>query len=105
MNKEILNKVDEIINLINESDEYQKYLILKEKLENNKEIISLINEIKVLQKDVIHHIKDEKVLEEKQKELESIPLYREYKNTLYELNNTYNIIENTLNNYFNKTLN
>ena len=105
MNKEILEKVDEIINLINQSSEYQKYLMLKRKLEANKEIIILINEIKILQKDIVHHLKNELELEEKQKKLESIPLYLEYENTLDELNNTYNIIENTLNNYFSKNLN
>ena len=105
MNKEILNKVDEIINLINESDNYKKYLKLKDMLENNKEIMLLISEIKVLQKDIVHHYEKKELLKEKQKELDSIPLYREYQNTLDELNITYNIIETTLNNYFNKTLN
>ena len=105
MNNEILNKVDEIINLINESDEYKKYLFLKKELENNKEVNKLINEIKILQKDVVHHIKDEKELKVREEKLNNIPIYREYQNTLDELNNTYSIIENTLNNYFNKTLN
>jgi cell fate (sporulation/competence/biofilm development) regulator YmcA (YheA/YmcA/DUF963 family) len=105
LNNEILKKVDEIISLINESNEYKKYLKVKEKLEDDQVIKTLVNEIKILQKDVVHHLSNEEVLIKKQRELESIPLYREYQNTLDELNNTYNIIENTLNNYFDKTLN
>ena len=44
-------------------------------------------------------------LDELTKELNNDPLYREYNNTLYEINNTFAIIENSLNNYFNSKLN
>ncbi len=105
MNSLILEKVDEIINDIINSNEYQKYLNLKDELDKNKEIKSLISEIKLIQKDLAHNYPKEMELENKIKELESIPLYREYQNILSELNNTYNIIESTLNNYFSKLMN
>lgn len=105
MNSEILDKVDDIIKTIEESSEYQKYVELKEKISKNKELMKLINEVKVLQKDVVHHVKDKSILKNKMDELNNDPLYREYNNTLSEINNTFAIVENTLNNYFNKKLN
>ena len=105
MNNKILDKVDEIISTIENSENYQKYLNLKEKLAQNEEIKLLINEIKLLQKDVTHHLDKKNELNEKLKILESYPLYREYSNTLYELNNTYTIIENKINKYFHDKLN
>ena len=104
-NKEILNKIDEIINLIENSSEYQKYLSLKKDLDNDKEITLLISEIKILQKDVVHHLDKKEILNKKINELESIPLYREYQNTVASLNNTYAIIEQRINNYINKKVN
>lgn len=104
MNNEILKKIDEIINKIENSKDYLKYLDLKSKIENS-ELVTLINEIKVLQKDVVHHIDKKELLDKKISELNSNPLYREYCNTIYELNNTYTVIENNLNNYFYNKLN
>ena len=105
MNNEILEKVDEIIKTIETSKEYLKYLDLKKKIDNNKELVELINKVKVLQKDVTH--KKEKVskLKELTDELNNYPLYREYSNTVFEINNMYCIIENSINNYFESVLN
>lgn len=105
MNKEIETKIDEIINEIESSDIYQKYLLLKDKINSNKELTELINKVKVMQKDVVHKKKKQDELDKLMDELNSNPLYREYNNCLYEINNTYGIIESTLNNYFNKIIN
>lgn len=104
---EILKKVDEIIDYIENSDNYKKYLIIKEKMNNDQEINDLINEVKHLQKRLANHYNKqlEIELEEKNKLLNNIPLYREYLNTLDEINNIYNIIENSLNKYFYDKLN
>ena len=67
--------------------------------------MTLINEIKVLQKDVVHHLDRKSLLKEKEQLLNSYPIYREYINTVDEINNIYNIIENNINNYFVKCLN
>ncbi len=99
-NKEILHKIDEIINKIESSELYLKYLDIKKKIDNNKELVMLINEVKVLQKDVVHHLDKKEKLNKKIDELNTYPLYREYNNVIYEINNTYAIIENNLNNYF-----
>lgn len=105
MNKEILNKIDEIIHLIEDSSVYQKYHALQKEINKNDELVKLINKVKVLQKDVVHHLTSKEELNKIMDELNNYPLYREYNNTLSELNNTYAIIENSINHYFQDKLN
>ena len=105
LNKDINEKIDEINKEIENSEIYQKYLLLKNKISNNKELIELINKVKVMQKDNVHKKVTNEELEKIVNELNNHPLYREYNNTLYEINNTYGIIESSLNNYFNKIMN
>lgn len=103
--KVILDKVDEIIDVIKSSPNYQKYLLLQEKMNNNQELISLINEVKNLQKMIVNGKNSELELKEKIHLLENNPLYREYNNTISEINREFAIVENTLNNYFFKKFN
>ncbi len=105
MTKEIETKIDEIIQEIENSDIYIRYLTLQKQIESNSELMELINKVKVMQKDVIHKKKKQAELDKLMDELNSNPLYREYNNTLYEINNTYGIIESSLNNYFDKIIN
>ncbi len=105
MNKEINKKIDEIIKDIETSPQYLKYLSLKEQIDNNKELMELINKVRVMQKDVLHKMEDKEKLDNLVNELENHPLYREYNNTIFEINNIYGIIESNLNNYFNKIIN
>ena len=77
-------------------------------MKDDQEINILLEEIKVLQKLSANNKKDkllEKQLEEKNKVLKDIPLYRDYLNTLDEINSIYSIIENSLNKYFSDKLN
>ena len=96
LNKEIEKKIDEIVNEIENSPEYQKYLKLKEDINKNKRLMELINKVKVLQKDYVHHLSSKEELDSLLNELNDDPLYREYSNTLYEINNTFAIIETKL---------
>jgi cell fate (sporulation/competence/biofilm development) regulator YmcA (YheA/YmcA/DUF963 family) len=105
LNKEINKKIDEIIKDIETSPQYLKYLSLKEQIDNNKELMELINKVRVMQKDVLHKMEDKEKLDNLVNELENHPLYREYNNTIFEINNIYGIIESNLNNYFNKIIN
>lgn len=105
MNKEISKKIDEIINDIETSSVYQEYLSLKEKIKKDKELMELINKVRVMQKDVLHKKKTKEELDKLTSELNNNPLYREYNNVVYEINNTYGIIESSLNNYFNDIIN
>ena len=103
-NKEILDKVDEIIKEIEESDNYKKYLKLKEEIDNNKELVLLINKVRQLNKDFTHNLVKKEELDNVQNDLNNHPLYREYLNTISIINNELSIIENTINNYFKKKL-
>lgn len=107
LNKEVLSKVDEIINYIENSCEYKKYLLLKEKISSDREINTLLDEIRHLQKVLANNysLKNKEALDKKNDQLKCIPLYREYLNTLDEINNIFNIIENGLNKYFTEKLN
>ena len=84
-NEAILNKIDEIIKEIEDSYNYQKYLKLK-------------------QKDYVHHLCSKEELDNIINELNNHPLYREYLNKIDNINNTYSIIDNTINNYLKKKL-
>ncbi len=105
LNKDITKKIDEIIETVENSSEYQKYLLLQEEMKKNKKLTKLLNEVRLLQKDYVHHLKSKEELDKKMQELSEYPLYREYQNTLDDLNNTYTIIENRINNYFYEKLN
>ena len=105
MKNEILDKVDEIIKTIENTPDYQRYLEIKEKMGKNKKLNSLINEVRVLQRDVVHHMDKKKLLDEKMQELMEYPLYVEYQNALYEVNNYYAIVETSINNYFDSIFN
>lgn len=105
MSNEVNDKIDELINKIETSEIYKKYLSLQEMISDNKELMKLINKVKVMQKDVLHKKIDQEELEKQVDELNNHPLYREYNNTLYEINNTYGIIESSLNNYFDRIIN
>ena len=103
-NKEILDKVDEIIKEIENSSDYQKYLLLKDEINNNKDLVLLINKVRQLNKDFTHNLVKKEELDKFQNELNNHPLYREYLNTISVINNELSIIENTINNYFKKKL-
>ena len=74
-------------------------------MSKNKEIIVLINTIRIMQKDVLHEKKNQEELDKLMKELNNHPLYIEYSNIVFEINNTFAIMENSINNYFDKLLN
>ena len=106
MNKEIDNKVDEIINYIKNTDSYKNYLKAKEILDSKEDIKNKIKEIKLYQKQIVNGIGNKKELENKIKDnldyLENDITYISYKNYLDEVNNMLNIFENKINNYFNE---
>ena len=104
MNKEIDNKVDEIIDYIKNTDSYKNYLKAKEILDSKEDIKNKIKEIKLYQKQIVNGIGNKKELENKIKDnldyLENDITYISYKEYLDEVNNMLNIFENKINNYF-----
>ena len=104
LNKEIENKVDEIIDYIKNTDSYKNYLKAKEILDSKEDIKNKIKEIKLYQKQIVNGIGNKKELENKIKDnldyLENDITYISYKEYLDEVNNMLNIFENKINNYF-----
>ena len=112
MNNKILDKVDEIVTLVKESNEYKDYLFLKEKLSKHEKANTLIKEIKTIQKELVKletkGNDTSELLEEynsKKEELTKIPLYTDYINTVDKLNDMYKLIKERLDNYFDSKLN
>ena len=104
MNKEIEEKLEEITSYIKKTDSYQNYLKAKEIMDNRKDIKEKIEEIKKYQKEIINNPNKKHELENKinynLKYLESDITYLSYQESLDEVNNMLNILENKLNNYF-----
>lgn len=104
MNKEINDKLDEIIEYIKNTDAYNNYIKAKEILNTKEDIKIKIDEIKKYQKLIVNNKSNKKELELKIKEnldyLENDITYITYKNSLDEINNMLNIFENKINNYF-----
>lgn len=112
MNDNILKQVDIIVDIIQNSKEYQDYLFLSNKLKQNKKANTLIKEIKRIQKEIVR----KEVLKEDTKELEKeltnlvntlnqIPLYIEFIEIQKELNDIYQMIKEKLDDYFYQVLN
>ena len=104
MNKEIENKIDEIIEYIKNSNSYKKYLLSYELLSNRDDLKTIIDNIKKYQQEIIKNKSKEQELELKINKcldiLNNDPTYLEYTNYLNEVNNMLVIFENKLNKYF-----
>lgn len=104
LNKELNDKLDNIVNYIKESNSYQNYLKAKELLNKDEKLKEKFKSIKKYQKEIVKNPSKKKELEKKIQEcldeLNKSPLYTEYLGYLEEVNNMLNIFENKLNKYF-----
>ena len=112
MSEELEKKIDEIIDIIKTSSEYQDYQYLKNKLEQNKRIKDQVDEIKKIQKELVkkEYVKEdvstlEKEYQKKLEELEEIPLYSDFIETQNKLNKTIKQIEERFQKYFDQKTN
>ncbi len=109
LNKEIENKLDEIVYFIKNTDSYKNYLKSKELLDKKDDIKEKIKEIKLYQKQIVNNINKKQELELKIKEnlnyLEEDITYISYQEYLNEVNNMLIIFENKLNKYFDEVIN
>ena len=112
MRNKILEKTDEIIEIIKNSNEYQQYIEISKKMKDNKEIVSLINNIKKLQQKLVKEQSlgnDINVLDneinDKLKRLEEYPIYLEYLYLQEDLNKSINLIKESIENYINNITN
>ena len=90
----IENKIEELFQAINDSEEYQAYLNIGSVLEKNEEINTLVNDIKKLQQKSVQleyqgnesYKEVDKEIEEKVNLLNSKPIYQEYLRRMNEFN-------------------
>ena len=106
MNDRVKEKIDSLIRSIESSDIYKEYSILESKLNENEYIKRLIKDIKFLNKKMVRtpSLKIKKELEEKEKELNSIPIYLEYIDKKEELNNLLTVVKNNMDQFIKEIL-
>lgn len=104
MKDDILFVLDDIINNIKASSEFEKCILLREKIESNKELLQLIENLKEKQKKYVRgNFQDEDVKEELAillKKIENFPIYIEYSNNLSIVNEKISLLKDELNCYF-----
>lgn len=108
----IMNNVEELKTLIEESEEYKEYDRLTKILDKDKEINDIIDEIKKLQKDAVNkEVKNEdtKSIEEKLdelfNELNTKEKYNQYIEASKKLNKLITEIQDRFSDSFNEILN
>ena len=101
MNKEVINEIDNLINIIKENNIYKEYISILEKINSNEEIKELTNKIRIINKKLVRtpSIKLESELKDLEFQLNDIPLYLDYKDKLNELNNLLLVVKNNIENY------
>lgn len=112
MDNIILSKVEEIVNIIKNSNEYKKYMEVSNKMKNNKEIMNLIDEVKSLQKKLVKEqslgndisLIDEEI-NKKLKQLEEHPIYLEYTYLQEDLDNSISLVKTSIEKYINNITN
>lgn len=112
MNDIILDKFNEIISLIENSNQYGEYMMLKEKIGKDKQIIDLINDIKVAQKEIVRlkyngldYSEKDELINKNLSILNSYPIYVEYNYLQEDLNTSFQIIKNAINDYIDSVIN
>ena len=105
----IKTKIEELVELIKQSDDYKRYIYLKEELSKNKELMKIINKVKKKEQERVNkeyrkeQTKDlEEEIESLKDELNSYPDYLEYSYLQEDINdnlqNIRKIIESAFNN-------
>ena len=101
--EKILEKVDELVSLLKNNSDYQRYLYLSNEMKKNDSIMKLIKDIKTLEKKRVN-LEDRKEstkeidaeIDNRKQELNEYPTYVEYNYLLEDLNNTFQSIRSIL---------
>ena len=104
----VYKALDQVVDCIKNSSEYQKCLSLKEQMSHNDEVMDLIQKVKETQKKYIRSNCSEKIKEELdsyQEQLMNIPIYHIYNDALEKVNEMIFYVKDTFNEYFNQILN
>lgn len=114
VNKEILKEVDEMITMIHQSEKYRRYEQIKEKLKKNEEIMQWITQYKKIQKQLVK-AEYEKQMDQKteydqqlkdiQEQLNQYPIYIDYLELQEELNQLFQQIKVSFDQYLERILN
>lgn len=106
-NQKILNKVQEIVDLVKSSEDYQNYLYLEEKMKSHPTIPKMIEEIKKLQKEIVQGeskeldiTRLEQEISSLESELKEIPLYQDFLTQQEKLNRLFIYIKDTIQQFF-----
>ena len=101
MVKLLNKKLEEVITVIKESEDYQECIKLKEKMKKNAELMQLVDTLKTLQKEYVKDgYQDKEKLEEVENKLYEIPIYVTYMERLEKVNQMISYVEDDLNDYF-----
>ena len=103
--EEFDKSLEELIQVIKNSKEYQKCLSCREQMKKNPEILELIEKVKDCQKKIIRGNANEEEYQAYQDELNSIPLYQVYLQNLEVVNQMIEYIKDEFNQYFTDLLN
>ena len=105
----ILKKIDELISLIKKTDDYQRYLFLKEEMKKNDTLMGLIIQIKKeeqirIKKEYNHEdiTENNEIVDKLNNELLGYPIYQEYLYLQEDINNELQNIRKILEDSFNK---
>jgi len=104
--------IDDLIKYIKDSDRYKRYLIVKDKLNENKEVKDKIKKVKDLQKEIVNlkyrnkdYSKEDKEIDRLLEELEEYPIYLEYNYLVEDLNYELKYIKESIEDEINKIVN
>lgn len=108
----INNKIDDLFETIKNSKEYKAYQNIGEVLKDNDEVNDLVEEIKKLQQKSVRleeqnnpeYKEVDKLIEEKVKKLNSIPVYQEYLRKMEEFNDVIATSRNNIEEYINSKI-
>lgn len=111
LSNDVLSKIDEIVEYIEESDTYKRYKDIEKKLENDSDIMDNVNKVKSIQKEIVKLEFEKKDISNLEKEIEDIlsilntyPIYQEYIYLQEDLNNTFQSIKSIIETYINDKL-
>ena len=108
----INNKIDDLFETIKNSKEYKAYQNIGEVLKDNDEVNDLVEEIKKLQQKSVRLEEEnnpeykevDKLIEEKVKKLNNIPVYQEYLRRMEEFNDIIATSRNNIEEYINSKI-
>lgn len=109
----IQNKINELFETIKNSPEYKAYQNIGEVLKDNEEVNNFVAEIKKLQQQSVKleeqndptYKEIDKIIAEKVKILNDIPIYQEYLRRIDEFNNIVTASKDNIEKYINNKIN